>query len=424
MRDDKHILTYKEVLQRIQGKENHLLIANGFNRGLGINTGYPEIFQKMTENNNGIYEDARQMAEDCKFDLELFIGQLEEDISSDNIFLKKYIGNKIKCDFMKATHEIVKDQIKNVYAEKNEGIFILLKEFTTYFTLNYDSFLYLLLLKYKPVENKNENAVALLPSLKFVEDDLDVTQNNIYSEIKNARLHGKLSLNFGDSGESMEKDFRKLTKTHFTNEITEYSKTNKMGWKGKDIKRVVKQIFQEEKSNAVLSKIDDGSRQQGFLDGLEFVYDVSSQTQNLFFLHGAFHIYQDGQLLKKITQQTDKALYDKLEDVLNNEEQEVVCVFQHKNKTDVINNNDYLKHCFDKLGDLSGNLVIIGSSLAENDNHIFEQINNSSIHTIYISAFNEKDKILKTAKAKFPNKEVHLFDAKTISYEKVEVKHE
>jgi len=116
-------------------------------------------------------------------------------------------------------------------------------------------------------------------------------------------------------------------------------------------------------------------------------------------------------------------LYEKLEDVLNDEKQDVVCVFQHKDKTDVINNNEYLKHCFDKLGQLSGNLVIIGSSLADNDDHIFRQINNSHIDNLYISAFGDKKNILETSKSKFPNKNIKLFDAETISYE-LPVEHE
>ncbi|WP_320019022.1 DUF4917 family protein [Labilibaculum manganireducens] len=415
----KHtILTYKEVINEIQHKENHLLIANGFNYGLGVNTGYGAIFNKMAKNNKKIYNDALKMVEDCDFDLEYFIGKLEEDINEDNTFLRKYISNKIKLDFMQATHEIVKSEIKNIYTDKNDGIFVLLKEFTNYFTLNYDSFLYLLLLKYKPIENKKKNAIAFMPSLKFIETDLDTNQNNIYSEIKNARVNGKLRLNLGSPSNSLEKDCRMLTKTHFTTEIKEYSKTHKKGWQTKDIDKVVKQIFQEEKSNEFLSKIDDGSKQQTLFDIPEFVYDVNSNTQNLFFLHGAFHIYKDGELYKKITQQSDKALYEKLEDVLNNDEQDVVCVFQRSNKTDAINNNDYLKHCFEKLACLSGNLVIIGSSLADNDDHIFEQINSSSIDKIYISAFGNMEEVFEAAKSKFPNKEIYLFDAKTISYEK------
>lgn len=412
------ILNYKEVLERIKNQDNHLLIANGFNYGLGVKTGYRDIFKKMTKNNKEIYNDAIEMIENSGFDLEYFIGKLEEDINQDNIFLKKYVSNKVKLDFMQATHEIVKEEIKNIYAEKNDGIFILLKEFTNYFTLNYDTLLYLLLLKYKPIENEKKNTIVFQPSLKFIEEDLDTQQNNIYTEIKNARVNGTLRLNLGSDANSLEKDCKMLTKTHFVAEIKEYSKTFKKGWQTKDIDRVVKTIFQEEKSNEFLKKIDDGSKQLTLFDNTEFVFDVNSSTQNLFFLHGAFHIYKDGESFKKITQQSDKALYEKLEEVLNNEEQEVVCVFQHEDKTDVINKNEYLKSSLNKLALISGNLVVIGSSLADNDNHIFEQINNSNIDTLYISTLlKTKEKSLELAKEKFPTKNIYLFDAETISYE-------
>lgn len=118
------ILTYKEVLK---DQSNHLLIANGFNYGLGIKTGYRDIFKKMTKKNKYIYNDAIEMIENCGFDLEYFIGKLDEDISLENSFLRKYVSNKIKLDFMQATHEIVKAEIKNIYTKKNDGIFILLK---------------------------------------------------------------------------------------------------------------------------------------------------------------------------------------------------------------------------------------------------------------------------------------------------------
>jgi hypothetical protein len=418
-KEEKSILNYKEVLEKIENKENHLLIGNGFNSGLGINTGYRSIFQKMIENNREVYKDAMKMVEECGFDLEKFIGKLEADINSQNVFLKKYVRNKIKFDFMQSTHEIVKSEIKNIYAEKNEGIFLLLKNFTNYFSLNYDSFLYLLLLKYKPKISDEKNAIVLHPSIKFIEEDLGDRQTNIYSEIKNARKNGKLEINFGNESNLLKKPFNKLTKIHFSTEVKEYSKANHKGWRTKDINRVVKSIFEEEKRNNLLNKVDDGSRQLNlFGNEAEFIYDVNSKTQNLFFLHGAFHIFKDGLRFKKITQQSDKALYDKLEEVLNNESQEVVCVFQHEDKTDVINNNEYLQNSLKKLGEIFGNMVIIGSSLADNDNHIYEQINNSGIGTIYISTLlKTKEENLKLAKEKFPSKNIYLFDAETISYE-------
>src|SRR5690606_3777015 len=106
-------------------------------------------------------------------DLEKFIGALLQDVSADNAFLKKYINNKIKADFMQATHEIVKAELKNIYTENNEGIFILLKHFSNYFTLNYDSFLYLLLLNYKSVEKEVKKGISIQATIKFIGDDLN-----------------------------------------------------------------------------------------------------------------------------------------------------------------------------------------------------------------------------------------------------------
>ncbi len=409
------MLNYNEVLRDIQDKDNHLLIGNGFNYGLGINTGYKSIFQKMIENNQDMYKEAMSMMEECCFDLEEFIGKLEGDIDNNNLFLKKYVRNKVKFDFMQATHEIVKSEIKSIYAEKNEGVFLLLQNFTNYFSLNYDSFLYILLLKYKSISDEEKNSIAFQPSIKFIEADFDTKQNDIYTEIKEARDNGTLTINLG-ANRSMEKSCSTLTKSHFTTEIKEYSKTK--GWKPKDVDRVVKRIIEEEQRNKLLNKVDDGSKQLTlFGSEPEFVF-VNSKTQNLFFLHGAFHIYKDGRRIKKITQQSDKALYDKLEEIINDNKKDIVCVFQHKDKAEAINNNEYLLNCLNKLGGLIGNMVIIGSSLADNDNHIFEKIESSGVNTVYISTLSkEKEKQYELAKAKFPTKNIFLFDADTISYE-------
>src|SRR5690606_38929959 len=229
------VISYKEVLDKIKNQENHLLIGNGFNYGLGINTSYSSIFQKMKEEKRGVFEDAISLVEECSFDLEKFIGRLEADISPNNSFLRKYVSNKVKLDFMKATHEIVKSEIRNIYAEKNEGIYLLLQNFTNYFSLNYDSFLYLLLLKYKPVHNNGKNAIILQPSIKFIEEDFNENQSNIYQEIKEAREKGKLEINFSDESTPVKRPFSKLTKSHFSTEVKEYSKTNNKGWKSKDI---------------------------------------------------------------------------------------------------------------------------------------------------------------------------------------------
>ncbi|EKD24504.1 MAG: hypothetical protein ACD_80C00226G0007 [uncultured bacterium (gcode 4)] len=412
------LLKYKDILEKIEPQECHLLLGNGFNRGLGVDTSYKSIFKKMTENDHGIYKDAKTIVAECGDDLEKFIGKLVDDIADQNSFLKKYVANKVKCDFMKAAHEIVKSGIKNIYAERNEGIYILLKNFANYFTLNYDSFLYLLLLNFKLADSNPKKTIAMQPSLKFVEKDMNDVQNNIYSEIKEARRGWSININFWQKSNVVSKDMWDLTKKNFISGIEIYSKSNNKNWKTSDIERVVKSILEEEKKNNILKNIDDGSIISLFNNSKEFVFDVSKETQNLFFLHWAFHIYRDWKEEKKITQSTDGALYDKLEEILNNEERDIICIFQSENKIDEINRSKYLKKCYDKLSELSGAMVIIGCSLSDNDQHIFTQINSSKINTLYISTRKENaEENYKKAKKYFQNKEIILFEAESISYE-------
>lgn len=153
---DIPLITYKDVLSQIESEDNSLLIANGFNYGLGVHTGYSDIFQRMIKDNNAVYIQAKSLIEKCGYDLETFLGEIDKDIKKENVFLRKYTKNKIKYDFMQALHDIVKEKTNSIYEDKNAGIFILLKQFTNYFTLNYDTLLYMLLLKFKPLPTTNK----------------------------------------------------------------------------------------------------------------------------------------------------------------------------------------------------------------------------------------------------------------------------
>ena len=43
--DNLQLFTYEQVLAEINNDVNHLLIANGFNYGLGVKTGYKEMIE-------------------------------------------------------------------------------------------------------------------------------------------------------------------------------------------------------------------------------------------------------------------------------------------------------------------------------------------------------------------------------------------
>lgn len=250
---------------------------------LGIKTRYKEIFEKMKENNND-YEDI--ITEN--FDIEEFIGYCKKNINdTDNKyerFMKKYFHNKIKLDFMKAVTEIVSKEEKNIFQEKNESIYVLLKEFDTYFTLNYDPFLYQLLMTYKKSEDKT--AVAFSNNFSLMKELMDTDTSHLFDIIDNAYISGKWSLYTPDQKKTM--DLGNFGRAAFKQEINtlldkKYSR--------QQINAALRQFwkFQDSKKNKKSIDIDDGFG----LFGKDLLYQ-NSQTQNLFFLHGAFHIYKRG----------------------------------------------------------------------------------------------------------------------------------
>lgn len=417
MSKDIKIITYSQVLQKLGETDqcSHLLLGNGFNSSLGISTKYENIFEKMIEENL-VYEQVKLQIQETGYDIEKLIGLLRGCIKTDsgfNEFLENYIENKVKFDFMKSASSIVRDEIKKIYQDKNEQICLLFKNFTNYFTLNYDTFLYLILMKFKKAESYFPQALAFQNSFSFQQQDLDEIQNKIYTEIKEAWENGKIITQVNN--ENLDTDLNQLNKTTFESIIGNYNKQNHKNWKSKDIKRVCDKIWEEKNNGESILEVNDG------FQGELFNSNSGKYNQNVFFLHGSFHLYKDKNSTKKITQKKNKAVYKRLEEIIHTNEEEIICILANKSEDKMrqIQDNQYLKKCFNKLSDLSGNLVILGSSLDDNDKHIFDAINKSKIDKIYISSSNSdkgKSKTLQRAKNFFSKKDLILFDYKTISY--------
>ena len=411
------LLSYQDILKKIEGQNCHLLLGNGFNRSLKVKTDYKSIFAKMIKEDSE-YQELKTFLDKKGYDLEKLIEELQNRVSGGDKFLPKFIHNKVKLDFMKATSKLVASQINTVYKERNEGIHLLLKNFTTYFTLNYDPFLYLLLMKFKKSNEKKPEALALPQTHLFQSQDVDDSENDLFSKIQAVRLKGKSELHSEILDDS--KDLCSCTKKEFTYIIK--SSFKKQGYEATKIDQAIDLVWEREKENNTL-EVDDAFRQQSLFeeDALKGdpIFKADIDTQNLFFLHGAFHLYEEQKITKKITQTSDTALYERLEQIISDEEKTIICVFSNSNKSDEIVTNDYLKSAYEKLSELSGNLVIIGSSLDENDSHVFDQIDKSNIETLYISTTKRSQKRnYERAKKAFPKKNLILFDAETITYEK------
>lgn len=398
------LIKYLEVLSEIENTENHLLLGNGFNYSLGVNTSYESIFEEM-KSQNPMYNSLK--IENNNYDIEGIIGRLKTNIDGlDKDFLNLFINNQVKKDFIKACFSIVKDSIKNIYAEKNDGIGLFFSNFTNYFSLNYDPLLYLLLLKYK----YNDNLLVFNNSIPFKEIDLNIQTSEVYKMIKDIYSTYKKDILDNDGNKILEKDFSLLTRTDFEKQLNEVLKSKKI----KPNKKCLEVLYEELLASSIKFDVNDGfafSR-----NSLLFEYKPEI-NRNLFFLHGAFHLYKDKKSIYKITKMNEKALYDVIDEILDNDSKELLCVFTNENKIDEINKSPYLKNNLDNLSTLSGSLVIIGSSLDDNDKHIFDTIDKSNVNRIYFaSSINGYEKDYERLKVLFSNKDIELFDRDTISY--------
>ncbi|WGK70386.1 DUF4917 family protein [Candidatus Haliotispira prima] len=408
------IISYSELLEELEARkqECHLLLGNGFNNSLGISTDYKSIFTRM-QDEEPVYKKIAAEIEQDSYDIEKLIGKMKQSLLGEGSeikkFLESYIENKVKFDFMKSASSIVKENVKEIYQENNKNIYLLFKNFSNYFTLNYDNFLYLLLMKFKKTADEKQPTVAFQNTELFQREDLDQNQNNIYKEIQNIRKNGRSFIGTNDN--TVKIDLNKITKSYFQSQIKLWAKRSNKGWSAGDIEKASDLILEEEKENSKLTNLNDGFSKE--------LFDINPD-QNIFFLHGSFHIYKDRGTIKKITQKQDKALYERFGNIINAEEKDIVCILTNgqEEKEKQIADNTYLKKCSEVLASLSGSIVIFGSSLAENDGHIFNAINHSQIDKVYISStIEQKEQDLQKATDLFPLKEITLFDYQTVSYD-------
>lgn len=406
MTDQVNLIPHSKFLEELENSstETHLLMGNGFNSHLGVHTTYKNIFIVMKKECLD-YDDVDYFMRNNQYDIELLIKHLQKETPND--FVKKIIGLKIKFDFMKAAYSIVRENIKNIYQEQDRDIHLLLKNFTNYFTLNYDPLLYLLLMKFKK-DPSDKKVVGFQQNYLIQIEDLNEQQNQIYNKILEAHEHGKIDIH--SLKNKADQNLKDSPKAVFISIVKKLYKEE--GWATKDIKRACNLMWINKENHATLEPINvnDGfsKSQNGFLY-------TPKELQNVYFLHGSFHIYQDGEVIKKITQTQDSALYELLGNIIDSAEKDIVCVLKGTSaeKMNHIENNKYLEKAHKKLTALQGHLVIWGSSLDDNDMHIFDAINsNNKISRIYISS-NErkKNKNHKRAHEIFPKKnDIQLFN--------------
>jgi Domain of unknown function (DUF4917) len=136
---------------------------------------------------------------------------------------------------------------------------------------------------------------------------------------------------------------------------------------------------------------DDGFRSN---DGNDFiVWDPygTFQTQNVFYLHGALHLYDHGTMLEKFTwTRSGVKLITQIRESLGKGRYPLVVTegTSHAKQRRMLH-SAYLNHALRSFSNIQGSLFIFGHSLAANDEHILQRIPAGKLKAIYVSIFRD-----------------------------------
>ena len=139
-------------------------------------------------------------------------------------------------------------------------------------------------------------------------------------------------------------------------------------------------------------KCDDGFRQpdEGPMDYVVWDFNDPGQ-QNIFYMHGALHIFDAGSEVQKYTWcNTGIALVDQILEALESDRYPVyVTEGTSQSKLDRIMHSGYLIRGYRSLSQISGSLFIFGHSLQANDEHVLKCIEESKVNKVFVSIFGD-----------------------------------
>lgn len=141
-------------------------------------------------------------------------------------------------------------------------------------------------------------------------------------------------------------------------------------------------------------KSDDGFRHPNNNESIVTWEIGQEHEQNLYYLHGALHIFSDGSEIEKYTWiNTGTTLTQQIKESLKKEMYPVfITEGSRKQKRSRINNNAYLARSFASLKRIQGNVFIFGHSLRDEDDHVFDYLNyKSKVSNIFVSIYGDKN---------------------------------
>lgn len=431
------VLSWEYVKKELENSENSVLLGNGFSRSYKAEDfDQSKILAEMESLKDKNAVDIEKCIEET-IDL---LRENEKTVPKD--IIAKWIKEKLHKEFIDKLFTKMPDSIRDK-DNYNESLLKPYNEFLSmfdkFFTLNYDPVLYWLTMHFQGNGDASiKNFVSLEEELTGLsEDDKKYVTKQKKLEKENDKLREKtfdsfidkekykMIINYKDTclynktlKEADEDKIlkEKVTKTIYesltekkeqeTNCSEEFEKLEK--FKDSCIENYKKEIEQR-KENVFINSTD------GFFPEGNILKWNTDNSQNVYYLHGAFHILHKDDETIKITKSKENSSNKMLDNIKkewdNGFESLTVLEASSDEKMKKINDYEYLTYCYDELKNLAGNLVTFGVSFEDSDNHIIEAINNNNkLEKIFIGCYDIPcDNILD----KFSNKDkIKLFSTK------------
>ncbi len=140
--------------------------------------------------------------------------------------------------------------------------------------------------------------------------------------------------------------------------------------------------------------ISDGFRDADGKEDYVVFKNTGDNSFGIHHLHGGLHLFNRGADVAKLTfSKTSIPLTEQITQHMNNNEYPVfISEGTSSAKEKKITHNPYLNHCYKSLAKLSRDLVIFGTGLKKNDEHIKKAIIESQCVNVYIGVANQDKK--------------------------------
>ncbi len=114
-------------------------------------------------------------------------------------------------------------------------------------------------------------------------------------------------------------------------------------------------------------------------------------NQQIYFLHGALHLFDAGRVKKHASKKSGVAIIDSVRENLDKGKFPIfVSEPSADKKKKRIEHNPYLNFCYSALRDQKGDFFVHGHSFDSNDKHVFDQLKKSDVKNYFVGIFGDE----------------------------------